>query len=123
MTDKYRIFKYPIDLEEKFQVIEMPQNARVLDVQPQVDHEKESVTIVMWALVMADQPKVPRKLVLIDTGEEFPGEVVEHFEHIKTLQVVMPRQLENGEVVPKTIVWHLFLERDQGAVTYDLSKN
>ena len=65
----------------------------------------------MWALVLPSQTAVDRKLLMIDTGEEIPGEVMERFNHVHTLQTMEPRQTEDGEVVAKSIVYHLFLER------------
>lgn len=109
MAENFKIFKYPVALE-KVQTIQMPHSAQILDVQmqPQTDG---SGLLVMWALVLPTQTPVDRKLVLIDTGEEIPAEVIETFNHVHTVQTIQPRQDEDGTIVPKSIVFHMFLER------------
>ena len=109
MSDNFKIFKYELT-GEKSQELEMPRNAQVLEVefQPQTNG---GVELCMWALVLSDHPKEKRRVVMIDTGEPIPDEVVERFRHIKTIQMMAPRVEDDGEVVPKAIVFHLFLER------------
>jgi len=122
MSDtKFKIFKYTIEMAP-MQVIEMPRSARVLDVQIQANVAEHSVGLVMWALVMPEAPKVQRRVVLVATGEELPVELVEQFGHVKTLQTMEPREMPDGQIVPKTIVYHVFLERDV-QLSVDLSQN
>ena len=109
MAENFKIFKYTI-AAAKEQIIKMPQSAQVLDVQmqPQTDG---SGSLVLWALVLPSQAPVERRLLMIDTGDEIPGEVIETFSHVHTLQMIEPRRDEEGDVVAKSIVYHLFLER------------
>lgn len=107
----FKIFKYTI-AGAKFQSIKMPRNARILDVQMQPDPVERTAELVMWALVVPEQPMIERKLVMVDTGEGFPSDIVEQFDYIKTVQTMEPRQQADGTTVPKTIVYHLFLERE-----------
>lgn len=108
MAENFTIFKYEIT-PEKEQIIKMPQSAQVLDVQiqPQTDG---SVALVMWALVLSSQTPVDRRLVLIDTGEEIPAEIIETFNHVQTVQTIEPFDIDD-RLVPKSVVFHLFLER------------
>jgi len=108
MSD-FKIFKYVLN-GEKEQTLELPRNAQVLEIdfQPQIEG---GVDLCMWALVLPDHPTEKRRIRMIDTGEPIPDEVVEKFRHVKTIQLVAPRVDEAGELVPKAIVFHLFLER------------
>ena len=109
MANTFKVWKYELG-SGKEGVVEMPRSAQVLEVdwQPHGD----SVSLCIWALVMPDQPKVKRRTLLVDTNEEIPAEVVETFEHVKTLQAMAPRLDAEGNLVPKSIVFHLFLERN-----------
>jgi len=109
MSDNsFKIFKYVLD-NTKEQVVEMPPSAQILEVEFQPGDG--TVQLCLWALVMPSQPKVNRRVVMLDTGEEIPPEVIERYSHIKTIQMLTPRVDEEGGLVPKAIVFHLFLER------------
>jgi hypothetical protein len=109
--NKFTIHKYVLT-GELVQTLEMPQSAQILhvDLQPSGD----GLDLCMWAMVLPSQPLKPRRVINVATGEPLPDEVVENFTHIKTIQTFGVRQDEEGNVFPKPIVTHLFLER--GAV-------
>lgn len=110
MSDKskFTIHKYVLT-GEPVQVLEMPQSAQVMhvDFQPSAD----GLDLCLWAMVLPSQPLKPRRVINVATGEPLPDEVVEKFTHLKTIQTVEARQDEEGNVYPKPIVMHLFLER------------
>lgn len=109
MSDaKFKIFKYTLTGEE-VQELELPQAAQILDLdfQPGTD----GVQLVLWAMVLPGQPLIKRRVVNLSTGEDVPDEVVEKFTHLKTFQLVAPAQDEEGNIVPKPIVMHYFIER------------
>jgi hypothetical protein len=110
MSDtKFKIFKYELTGEE-VQEIELPQAAQILelDFQPTPDG---GVRLFLWAMVLPNQPIVRRRVVALATGEDVPDDIVEKFTHLKTFQMLTPRQDEEGNVFPKAIVMHYFLER------------
>ena len=104
----FKIFKYVLS-GEKEKTVEMPGSAQILEVDFQP--HTEGVELCLWALVHPAQPKVQRRVRMVDTGEALPDEIVEHFRHIKTIQMVAPRLDEEGEIIPKSIIFHLFLEK------------
>lgn len=104
----FKIFKYSIS-GEKHQTLELPCAARVLEVDFQPN--TEGLDLCLWALVMPTQTIVERRLCLIETGDEVPAEIVEKFDFVKTIQTVATRVGDDGLLVPKSIISHLFLER------------
>jgi hypothetical protein len=107
----FKIYKYEIS-PEGMQSLEMPHGAQPLDVQVQLQQDG-SATVVLWALVMPEQPKEARRLAVVATGDDLPAEIVEKFSYVKTFQTLSPRMDEDGEIVPKSIVFHVFLERSR----------
>lgn len=108
---KYTIKEGPASLEDAASILEMPRGGRPLkvDLQPQADG---SIALCLWVLVMPSQPKVQRRVVLAKTGEDLPTEAIEKFDHVDTLQYVQMRLDEEGNQFPKSIVTHVFLERE-----------
>lgn len=105
----FKVFKYPLAGLQPMQTIEMPRSAQVLEiaVQPHADR----VELNLWAMVMPDQPKVERRVAMLATGEEIPTEIVEKFSFVKTFQFLEPRLDNEDNVVPKSVVYHVFVER------------
>lgn len=85
------IHKYQFELAKEFE-IEMPENAKVFDVQLQkINADEDKPT--MWAMVDTDKPMVKRKFKAYWTGEELNG--LDLFRtHIATIQDIY--------------VWHIF---------------
>jgi hypothetical protein len=111
---KFKIFKYVVEPTQTpgGYEVEMARSAKVLDVQTQLDVAAGAFRLVLWALVMPASPKVRRRVALVATGDELSADLVEHFDHVTTLQSVEPRETTDGQIVPKSIVHHVFLERD-----------
>lgn len=64
------VWKYPLD--EPVTEVEMPAGATILSVQTQYvgqPHEQP----VLWAQGDPDEPKVPRRFVIVGTGHPFNG--------------------------------------------------
>ena len=71
-------------------IIELPEDATVLDVQVQWEQPQ------MWTLLNTDKPKVGRRFIIKGTGHEIDVES-EGLDHCGTFQI-------NGG----TLVWHVF---------------
>lgn len=108
MQQTFAIHKFVIQKAEEHEIL-MPRSARILHVetQPQPDGE---LILCAWALVLKADPPQPRKVRVIATGESLSSEVVEHFEHVATVQEV---GVIRGAEAPtfKSIVHHVFMEK------------
>jgi hypothetical protein len=109
-----RIFKYPIPIEESFD-LELPLWARVLTVQTQSVTVLDSLIVAkpfIWALASDDAPPgSPRHFRLVATGESFesPAESgPDHWIYIGTFQIQIPepRNIKMGD--SPSLVFHLF---------------
>lgn len=85
------IYKYQFEFAPEFE-IEMPENAKVLDVQMHHINDDERRP-TMWALVDTEKPMVKRKFRAFWTGEKLSG-IYLTWTHIATVQDVY--------------VWHIF---------------
>lgn len=81
------VYKYPLTGQERPQVVDMPDGAKILSVQEQ-DH-----VIMIWALVDPDAQPLARVFKVVGTGH--PLGVAENWDHI-------------GTVVAPPFVWHVF---------------
>lgn len=85
------IYKYQFEFAPEFE-LEMPENAKVLDVQMQHINDDERKP-TMWAMVDTDKPMVKRKFKAYWTGDELSWiDLIRT--HIATVQDVY--------------VWHIF---------------
>ncbi len=81
------IYKFPLNMNEKFNKLEMPNGAEILTMQLQYGIP------CIWAVVDTKQPKVRRTFMQVGTGEEMHPNVEHSF--IGTYQI-------------QTLVFHLF---------------
>ena len=84
MTMARRIFKYPIEIENR-QIIQMPKGARILHA------ERQGEFPVLWASVDPAQPVEPRVFRMVTTGEIFNEE---RLAYVGTIQLGGNRPLE-----------------------------
>jgi hypothetical protein len=82
----FTIWKFELaDVDE--QVIEMPQDAKILSTQVQVS------TICLWAIVDTKKPRVGRQFITLGTGQPYPLDC--------DLKFI-------GTVQQGSLVWHIF---------------
>lgn len=84
------IWKFPLQITD-WQDVSMPANAEIISV----DHQDG--WLCMWAIVATYEPKVPRRIAIVGTGNPMPFMNKEKF--IGTVQIPY-----NGTV----LVWHVF---------------
>ena len=96
------IWKYKIPIKDSFE-IEMPRNARVLCVQPQLEFRdyplKPIETSCIWVKTSGKDELVKRRFVIVGTGNPFDAEGLVY---IGTWQEAEGR-----------LVWHLFEKLDR----------
>jgi hypothetical protein len=89
------IYKYPLSSEIHHNAvfeIEMPRNAKILDVQIQGD------TPVIWAIVNPKKEKRNYVFHVFGTGFELKDYEKKHYDYVGTIQ--------QGRMT--TLVWHIF---------------
>jgi hypothetical protein len=74
------IYKYPLALTGE-QVLELPQAARILDIQMQ------GFELCAWAEIDKSMPSKERKIVLIGTGNPINYKPPQHLMYISTVQI------------------------------------
>ena len=107
--DSPRIFKFTVEDGK----IHAQPIIKILDVDFQPNFQTQTMEVQFWAIVVPDGPVTSRKVEILATGQEVPLDVMETFEHVKTIHTVEPRVTPDG-VMPKSIINHVFLERAGG---------
>jgi len=103
-----RIFKYPLDVVD-FQVVNMPKDAELLDVQVQNNG------LQLWALVEPSAEKVDRVIAIVGTGNPYPEQAepdrVQGYKGDKPLTTIGTSKKNHIATVQThggALVWHVF---------------
>lgn len=64
------IYRYDLR-EEHEQLVPLPRNSQILTIQRQT---RFPLSLSLWALVDTEEPVVLRKIILVGTGTEDPGD-------------------------------------------------
>lgn len=84
-----KIFKYPLNASSVEQIIQMPYDAQILDVQIQGGN------LFLWAIVDPAKDNLTYKFHVFGTGWALPYRFSNRYKHLKTVQ--------DG-----VFVWHVF---------------
>jgi hypothetical protein len=90
-----QVFKYPINIADGHQTINLPRDFRIVMIAPQGNH------LFLWAEIPQVEPGVfeelvPVRFAVFGTGHEIEDGSLEHV----------------GSVVMSPFVWHVYMARD-----------